>query len=51
MNLDVISIAMDEQYEEKVRKQRQRVLPEDDDSDPNIYVEETITFQLPTTAQ
>ena len=48
MNLDVISIAMDEQYEEKVRQQRQRVLPGDDDTDPNIHVEETLTFLLPT---
>ena len=48
MNLDVISIAMDEQYEQKVRKQKQKVMPEDDDSDPNIYVEETITVLLPT---
>ena len=23
-------------------------MPEDDDSDPNIYVDETITFLLPT---
>ena len=48
MNLDVISIAMEEQYEEKARKQRQKVLPEDDDTDPNIYVEETVTILLPT---
>lgn len=49
LNLDVISIAMEELREKKRRKRRQKVMPEDDSFDPNIYVEESITIELDQT--
>ena len=39
LNLDVISIAMEELSQLKRKQKRQKVMPADDDNDPDIYVE------------
>ena len=45
LSLDVMAMAMETTAQNALKKKRQQVLPEDDDNDPMIYVEETITVE------
>ena len=44
--MNVLEIAQEQQNAQRLRSLRARVAPEDDDSDPNIHVEETLNFTL-----
>ena len=45
LNLDVINMAMKEQEALKVKRRSRKVLPEtDEQSDPDCYVEERLSF-------
>lgn len=46
MAMNVLEIAQEQQNAQRLRSLRARVSPEDDDSDPNIHVEETLNFTL-----
>jgi hypothetical protein len=46
MAMNVLEIAQEQQNAQRLRSLRARVAPEDDDSDPNIHVEETLNFTL-----
>ena len=45
--MDVISIAMEELNQQRRQQRKQKVLPADDDTDPDIYVEQIITIEAP----
>jgi hypothetical protein len=52
LNLDVISIAMEELSQQKRKQRKQKVMPQDGgEYDPDVYVEQLLTIEDPSLPQ